>query len=293
MAEVMRKMQSDIVDNPSVWFTFFSNNNPAGMDKSQVIHALSSTFVGVDKHTAAVFVDALWGQIDPDGSGRISMREFLGPGGLREMILAQFYQKVSSAAPSRPQIASNTEKRIQCGMCQSQFAALMPANANDVLVTCPTCGSANQISVRPPEPVSGNFPNTSQHQKTSGRRKALLIGINYYGTSAELRGCCNDVDNMRKLLTQVFGWSQNCIHSLVDDGSTAMPTKAKMLEEMRWLARDAQPGDVLFFHFSGHGSQIEDPQGYEEDGMNETILPGWANHQNIAAFPFHLTLENV
>ena len=40
-----------------------------------------------------------------------------------------------------------------------------------------------------------------------------------------------------------------------------------------WLAKDARPGDVLFFHFSGHGAQEEDPHGYEEDGMNETILP--------------------
>lgn len=34
-----------------------------------------------------------------------------------------------------------------------------------------------------------------------------------------------------------------------------------------------RPGDVLFFHFSGHGAQQEDPNGFEEDGMNETILP--------------------
>lgn len=34
------------------------------------------------------------------------------------------------------------------------------------------------------------------------------------------------------------------------------------------------PGDSLFFHFSGHGSQQPDPLGIEEDGMNEVILPG-------------------
>merc|ERR1719499_2571270 len=42
---------------------------------------------------------------------------------------------------------------------------------------------------------------------------------------------------------------------------------------MRWLVAGAQPGDALFFSFSGHGAQQEDPHGYEEDGMNETILP--------------------
>ena len=34
------------------------------------------------------------------------------------------------------------------------------------------------------------------------------------------------------------------------------------------------PGDALFFHFSGHGSQQPDPNGIEEDGMNEVIMPG-------------------
>ena len=29
---------------------------------------------------------------------------------------------------------------------------------------------------------------------------ALLIGINYYGTSAELRGCINDVNNINNYL---------------------------------------------------------------------------------------------
>jgi len=42
---------------------------------------------------------------------------------------------------------------------------------------------------------------------------------------------------------------------------------------MHWLVQGAQPGDVFFFHFSGHGAQQEDPHGYEEDGMNETFLP--------------------
>ena len=32
-------------------------------------------------------------------------------------------------------------------------------------------------------------------------------------------------------------------------------------------------GDVLFLLFSGHGAQKPDPNGYEEDGMNECILP--------------------
>eukprot|EP00929_Paragymnodinium_shiwhaense_P081890 TRINITY_DN4295_c0_g1_i6.p1 TRINITY_DN4295_c0_g1~~TRINITY_DN4295_c0_g1_i6.p1 ORF type:complete len:274 (+),score=45.09 TRINITY_DN4295_c0_g1_i6:45-824(+) len=52
-----------------------------------------------------------------------------------------------------------------------------------------------------------------------------------------------------------------------------MPTRANIEAGLRWLVQDVRPGDVLFLHFSGHGAQKEDPHGYEEDGMNETILP--------------------
>jgi hypothetical protein len=45
------------------------------------------------------------------------------------------------------------------------------------------------------------------------------------------------------------------------------------MSNLRWLVDGARPGDALFLHFSGHGAQQKDPYGYEEDGMNETILP--------------------
>lgn len=42
---------------------------------------------------------------------------------------------------------------------------------------------------------------------------------------------------------------------------------------MQWLTAGCQPGDSLFFHFSGHGSQQADSTGLEADGFDETILP--------------------
>ncbi|CAK9103287.1 unnamed protein product [Durusdinium trenchii] len=107
------------------------------------------------------------------------------------------------------------------------------------------------------------------------RRKALLIGVNYFGTRAELRGCINDVHNLYRLLTETYGWPGHCIKTLTDDGrgNGGMPTRQNIGQHMSWLSDGAQPGDVLFFSFSGHGAQKEDPHGYEEDGMNETILP--------------------
>lgn len=51
----------------------------------------------------------------------------------------------------------------------------------------------------------------------SGRRKALMVGCNYPGTSAELNGCINDVHNLTKLLTQTFGWDQSQIRTLTGE----------------------------------------------------------------------------
>ncbi|CAK0894891.1 unnamed protein product, partial [Prorocentrum cordatum] len=109
--------------------------------------------------------------------------------------------------------------------------------------------------------------------RLTGRKRAVLIGINYFGTQAQLRGCINDVRSMQSLLEQM-GWPRNCMRTLTDDQrGPSMPTRANIEAALRWLVEGVQPGDVLFFHFSGHGAQQEDPHGYEEDGMNETILP--------------------
>lgn len=113
----------------------------------------------------------------------------------------------------------------------------------------------------------------------TGRRKALIIGINYKGTRAELRGCVNDAKNIKKLLLE-HGFQDDSTHMvmLVDEGSSTrkngnLPTKANIIRGMQWLVQGASKGDVLFFHFSGHGAQTPDETGHEADGFNETILP--------------------
>lgn len=39
-----------------------------------------------------------------------------------------------------------------------------------------------------------------EYSNMTGKRKALLIGINYAGTSSALRGCWNDVHNMARFI---------------------------------------------------------------------------------------------
>jgi hypothetical protein len=113
----------------------------------------------------------------------------------------------------------------------------------------------------PPPPPSGaqNFghgaPNgySFQYSACNGRRKALLIGINYFGQRGQLRGCINDVKNMSTYLNEFFGYKREDMVTLTDDQQNPMsqPTKANILRAMHWLVKDARPNDSLFFHYSG------------------------------------------
>ncbi|KAF5864069.1 Ca(2+)-dependent cysteine protease [Aspergillus alliaceus] len=114
-----------------------------------------------------------------------------------------------------------------------------------------------------------------QYSRCTGKRKALLIGINYFNQKGQLRGCINDVKNMSTYLNQNFGYAREDMVLLTDDQQNPMsqPTKVNILRAMHWLVKDAQPNDSLFFHYSGHGGQTPDLDGDEDDGYDEVIYP--------------------
>ncbi|KAI7889374.1 peptidase C14, caspase domain-containing protein [Mucor mucedo] len=109
-----------------------------------------------------------------------------------------------------------------------------------------------------------------------GRKKALLIGINYLGTDNELSGCFNDVANIKDFISTLYGFQEEDMVILTDDqphDSKLYPTRENILAAMSWLVADAQPNDSFFFHFSGHGGRVKDIHGDEDDGYDETIYP--------------------
>ncbi|KAH9923816.1 peptidase C14, caspase domain-containing protein [Fomitopsis serialis] len=111
--------------------------------------------------------------------------------------------------------------------------------------------------------------------KCTGQKKALCIGINYTGQRNELHGCVNDAKNVRKFLMKQWNFKPDHIFLLTDDAAHGhqQPTRANILEAMRWLVRDACPHDSLVFHYSGHGGQTRDLDGDEVDGLDEVIFP--------------------
>jgi hypothetical protein len=95
-------------------------------------------------------------------------------------------------------------------------------------------------------------------------KRALLVGINYTGTSHALKGCLNDVKHMQEHL----------LSSNFDEVKTLLETEATtdgIKRELEWLVSGTKPGDVIVFHYSGHGSQL--PSTKEPDGFEEIICP--------------------
>ncbi|KAH8844212.1 hypothetical protein MCOR02_009009 [Pyricularia oryzae] len=145
----------------------------------------------------------------------------------------------------------------------------------------PPSGPPSYGNAPPPPSAPQNFGHGApqnyhyQYSQCTGKRKALMIGINYFGQRGQLRGCINDVRNMSTYLIENYGYKREDMVLLTDDQQNPMsqPTKQNLLRAMHWLVKDARPNDSLFFHYSGHGGQTKDLDGDEEDGYDEVIYP--------------------
>ncbi|KAH6768735.1 metacaspase 4 [Perilla frutescens var. frutescens] len=106
-------------------------------------------------------------------------------------------------------------------------------------------------------------------------KKAVLIGCNYAGTKAELKGCINDVRRMHSCLVERYGFSEDDIKVLIDsDDSYTQPTGHNIRAALADLVDSARPGDFLFVHYSGHGTRLPAETGEDDDtGYDECIVP--------------------
>ena len=111
----------------------------------------------------------------------------------------------------------------------------------------------------------------------AGVKRALLIGINHYKSVPGLQGSVNDVETMREILTTRWGFAARNITVLTDEGAT----REKMLAALNQLVQESGPDDTVYFHYSGHGSQVQDLNGDEADGLDETIVPQDGRSGNV------------
>ncbi|WCJ20838.1 metacaspase 9 [Euphorbia peplus] len=108
------------------------------------------------------------------------------------------------------------------------------------------------------------------------KKRGVLVGCNYPNTPNELHGCINDVIAMREVLVNRFGFDPNKIQVLTDAPAPGlmqqmmMPTGANIKKALDDMVDESEDGDVLFFHYSGHGTTIPSLLPLRQD---EAIVP--------------------
>jgi hypothetical protein len=97
---------------------------------------------------------------------------------------------------------------------------------------------------------------------------ALLIGIQQYSAPGlnPLDGPVNDIALMRELLETRFRVPKENIVTLID----AQATHTGIQKAFATLAERVDPGDFVYIHYSGHGSQARDQNGDEPSGWDQT-----------------------
>jgi hypothetical protein len=105
-------------------------------------------------------------------------------------------------------------------------------------------------------------------------KKALLIGIDYIDISGiSLKGCINDVINMRNMLIDAYDYESNNIIMLRDDDANKFPspTNDNIVDSIIDLVLESANLEEVWLHYSGHGSQIQKQNC--DSGKSETAVP--------------------
>jgi len=110
---------------------------------------------------------------------------------------------------------------------------------------------------------------------STNKKFAVVIGINYVGTSNALNGCINDAIHVKDFLINKAGYLSENILMLADDNINTKPTKQNISNTFTTLINKAvnEGFNELWFSYSGHGSYQSDTNGDENDRYDEVICP--------------------
>jgi len=107
----------------------------------------------------------------------------------------------------------------------------------------------------------------------SGKKKALLIGINYRSIpDITLNGCIDDIVNMRNVLIDAYDYQSSNITLLRDDidDPNFAPTRDNIIAQLNILAQQSSSLDEIWVHYSGHGSLIN---GIANGKLDNILVP--------------------
>lgn len=112
-------------------------------------------------------------------------------------------------------------------------------------------------------------------ERTDLTHWALVVGISDYihfddVEGGDLPGAEHDARRIRDVLVMRGGFPEGNVRMLLNQEAT----RAAIEEGITgWLAQNARPGDNVVIFYAGHGSQMWDEDGDEDDGLDETIAP--------------------
>ncbi len=107
--------------------------------------------------------------------------------------------------------------------------------------------------------------------QASSNKLALSIAISQYAEDSgwSSLNAYNDIPLIRHALIQQ-GFKAENIFSLENE----LASREGILKAIEsQLIQKARRGDLVYFHFSGHGQQVQDNNGDELDGLDEAIVP--------------------
>ena len=119
-------------------------------------------------------------------------------------------------------------------------------------------------------------------ERVAPTRWAFIVGISDYihfddVEGGDLPGAERDALAMRDVLVARWGFPEENVRVLLNHDATRAGIEAGLRE---WLPENARPGDQVVFYFAGHGSQVWDMNGDEDDGLDETIAPADVDPMN-------------
>lgn len=124
--------------------------------------------------------------------------------------------------------------------------------------TVPAASNAEAEAV----PAAIPAPNIIIRQR--GNRRALCIGIDAYPEQRDrLNGCVNDTRKWQDYF-QSLGFN-------TEPMLNEQATYEAILENLRALVTSAKAGDIIAVQYAGHGTQVTDQDGDEDDGQDEAL----------------------
>jgi hypothetical protein len=102
-------------------------------------------------------------------------------------------------------------------------------------------------------------------------KKALLIGCNYLGTDRQLNGCINDIINIKTIIIENYGFTQENIILLRDDIplKDTYPTRENIMKHLSDLVINSANCEEIWFQYSGHGDLVQE----DISNLDNVIVP--------------------